>query len=211
MNIAVVGGLGKLGSSICQNLKDKGYFVDAFDYKNNTCICDYSKYDCAIDASTHTNSVLTAKNCAKQQVPLLVCATGHTKSELKQIEKYSSQTTIKLCPNLTVGINTICNWIEQCFFDNAEICIFERHHKHKKDSPSGTALMLESKIAKYAKKIEMLSSRLGEDLGTHNILIDLPYEQIEICHKVKSRLAFAEGAQKMVEKIVLEHKQKYEN
>lgn len=210
MKIAVVGGLGKLGSSIVENLRTQ-YEVFAIDTKCKNQDFDAKKFDLVVDASCHTNSTQLAKKCAQACVPLLVCATGHTSDELREIEKYMTSTTIRFCPNLSYGINVIASWLKNAQFEDACVSIFERHHTHKKDTPSGTAIMLGELCEKFAKSVEIVSSRFGNDVGTHSITIDTNEEQIVICHHAKSRKAFALGAKYQIEDLLGEHYEKYKN
>lgn len=210
MKIAVVGGLGKLGSSIVEILKNQ-YEIFAIDTKCKNQDFDAKNFDLVVDASSHTNTPLLAKKCAQTCVPLLVCATGHTSDELHEIEKYMTSTTIKFCPNLSYGINVIACLLGEAKFENARVSIFERHHTSKKDAPSGTAIMLGELCKKFAKSVEIVSSRFGDDVGTHSITIDTNEEQIIICHHAKSRKAFAIGAKYHIEKILKEHYEKYKN
>lgn len=204
MKIAVFGGLGKLGSAIIENLKDL-YDFAVFDSKNGNANCNFADFDLVIDASTHQNSVVLAKACMLAKTPLLVCATGHTKKELLALEKLKKQTKIEICPNLSRGVNTIVEWLENARFDNCKISIFERHHTQKKDSPSGTALWLKKAANKIDCSPEIVSSRFGDDVGTHVITLDMPHEQITIIHKAKDRLVFALGAKYKIENLLREN------
>jgi len=80
--------------------------------------------------------------------------------------------------------------------------ITEAHHIHKKDAPSGTALMLMDAVAegkewdsaKTKAEVEIKSIREGEIVGDHTVLFVGPSETIEITHRAQSRDAFARGA-----------------
>lgn len=210
MKIAVVGGLGKLGSAIINNLKDC-YSFEAFDTKNNNVNLKCKYFDFIIDASCHTNTFVLAKKCANEKKPLLVVCTGHTEKELQAIINLNKKTTIKFCPNLSYGINVINSWLDKTTFADCNVNIFERHHTQKKDAPSGTALALEKICKKFAKSIEIVCSRFGDDIGTHVITIDMPFEQIIVSHHAKSREAFASGAKFQIEQTIKEHYEKYKN
>ena len=73
--------------------------------------------------------------------------------------------------------------------------IFERHHEHKKDAPSGTALVLQ-KIVKQQSgaELEITSFREGDVVGMHELVFDSPNDRFYLCHDAKSRRGFAEGA-----------------
>src|SRR5260370_41373459 len=66
--------------------------------------------------------------------------------------------------------------------------IFERHHQHKKDAPSGTALVLQSIIKENsAAELEITSFREGDVVGLHEVVFDSPNDRIYIRHDAKSR------------------------
>jgi 4-hydroxy-tetrahydrodipicolinate reductase len=75
--------------------------------------------------------------------------------------------------------------------------IFERHHVHKKDAPSGTAIAIQNVIrdASGSKEgPEITSFREGEVVGLHEVVFESGADRIYLCHDAKSRLGFAEGA-----------------
>ena len=78
--------------------------------------------------------------------------------------------------------------------------IFERHHTHKKDAPSGTAAMLQQVVKESSgANLEITSFREGEVVGMHELILDSPNDTIYLCHDAKSRRGFAEGAVKGAE------------
>jgi 4-hydroxy-tetrahydrodipicolinate reductase len=103
-------------------------------------------------------------------------------------------------PNFSIGVNL--------FLDVARAAaaalqhdysgqIFERHHAHKKDAPSGTALMLQRMIRESSRKkedLEIVSFREGEVVGMHEVVLESSADRIYLCHDAKSRQGFAEGA-----------------
>jgi len=75
--------------------------------------------------------------------------------------------------------------------------IFEKHHKDKKDSPSGTAIDLAeflSKRTKSKESVPIVSERSGNDVGEHKIILSRKHEQVELSHIAKDRSIYAEGA-----------------
>lgn len=87
---------------------------------------------------------------------------------------------------------------------NFDFQIIEAHHKHKKDSPSGTAISLQSSLEKViGKKIPApLSIRAGGIIGEHEILIISNDEKISFKHTALNRSVFAQGALRAAEWIV---------
>jgi 4-hydroxy-tetrahydrodipicolinate reductase len=78
--------------------------------------------------------------------------------------------------------------------------IFERHHVHKKDAPSGTAIAIQSAIrGACGQEMEITSFREGEVVGMHEVILDSAHDRIYLCHDAKSRRGFAEGAVRAAE------------
>jgi 4-hydroxy-tetrahydrodipicolinate reductase len=80
--------------------------------------------------------------------------------------------------------------------------IFERHHAHKKDAPSGTAIAIQHVIREASGKddeIEIISFREGEVIGMHEVVLESANDNIYLCHDAASRRGFAEGAVRAAE------------
>ena len=78
--------------------------------------------------------------------------------------------------------------------------IFERHHRHKVDAPSGTAVAIQRILKEaYSTDVEITSFREGEVVGMHELVFDSPNDNIYVCHDAKSRRGFAEGAVRAAE------------
>jgi 4-hydroxy-tetrahydrodipicolinate reductase len=100
--------------------------------------------------------------------------------------------------NFSVGVNLFfdiaragASALQHQYFGH----IFERHHSHKKDAPSGTAAMLQRIIKDMSgEDLEITSFREGDVVGMHEVIFDSPSDTIYLCHDAKSRRGFAEGA-----------------
>jgi len=78
--------------------------------------------------------------------------------------------------------------------------IFERHHIHKKDAPSGTAITLQKIVRESGgQEVEIVSFREGDAVGLHELVFNSAADRIYLCHDAKSRLGFAEGAVRAAE------------
>jgi 4-hydroxy-tetrahydrodipicolinate reductase len=78
--------------------------------------------------------------------------------------------------------------------------IVERHHEHKKDAPSGTAVSMQKIFEEVSlQKPEITSIREGEIVGTHVTLLDGPSDTMMLVHDAKNRRGFAEGAVRAAE------------
>lgn len=203
MKIAIVGGKGKLGSLIVEELERRNFECMVADKANDSVNMSIFEADAIVDVSCHTQSVWLAKNCHKKAIPLLIGCTGHTKNELVKIEKYNRD-NIKICYNFSPGINFVLHFLENLKdFPAFEASILEEHCKTKKDAPSGTAILLKNIVDKYASEpTQIVSSRFADSPGFHKIKIDLDGEIIEISHTAKDRKVFATGACNMLEKMI---------
>lgn len=76
-----------------------------------------------------------------------------------------------------------------------DVGVVETHHVKKLDAPSGTALRLRYAAAEaLGREVDIASVRVGHVPGTHDVVIDGPYEQILLRHEVRDRRVFADGA-----------------
>jgi 4-hydroxy-tetrahydrodipicolinate reductase len=144
--------------------------------------------------------------CVKAGTNMVVGTTGWY-AELDRIRALVEQhkTGFVYAGNFSVGVNL--------FFDVARAAaaalrhdysgqIFERHHVHKQDAPSGTAIALQHVIRETAGQkegLEITSFREGDVIGLHEVVLESPADRIYLCHDAKSRRGFAEGAVRAAE------------
>lgn len=198
--IAVVGAGGKMGTAICNKLKDMFEIVKV-EMENS--LEDYlnKRIDLVIDFSTARQSVVSANFCAKNNIPLIIGTTGQSEYEMNQIKSASKKTKIIISSNFSLGIFIIKQLISKLKYllknQVCDITIIEKHHKNKLDSPSGTALMIKNEIQNALKdekfSLNILSERGGKEIGTHQIDIYFGDELISLSHKAFSRDAFVDG------------------
>lgn len=197
LKIAVVGANGKMGKLLCEKLNDK------FDVLKITRECKLDKQNVClvVDFASAESSVESAVWCAKHKVPLIVGSTGQTNFQKDEILKASEKTPILIAGNFSVGILLLKKLLKTVDFELVEdIVIFEKHHKNKKDKPSGTALELENLIrSKTSRHADVLVERGGKEIGTHKIDLYFENELISIKHQAFSRECFADGVLLAVE------------
>lgn len=161
--------------------------------------------DVAIDFSApeatqrHLEAALDA-NC-----PLVIGTTGHQPEEIVAIKKAAEHIPIVLSANFSIGMALtleMASLLKDSPFSQGNIAIYETHHIHKKDKPSGTALELARTIG-TPKEIAIHSTREGETIGEHLLVCETPYERIEIKHTAHSRDVFAQGALCAAKKLAL--------
>ena len=158
------------------------------------------------------------KIAAKLKKKVVIGTTGFTKKEEDLIKKFSKKIPILKAGNMSLGINLLMYLTE---ITSASLGghylskVFEVHHRHKKDHPSGTALMLGKGIAigknknfykligkkylnkkkfPYGKKINFNSMRKGEVVGEHEVKFSSGKEIITLNHEAFDRALYSEGA-----------------
>jgi len=155
---------------------------------------------------------------AKHKTALIIGTTGIDENGEKAIEKAARDTTIIYAANMSLGVNLLFALVERAaesLNDDWDIEIFESHHKHKIDAPSGTALAIGKAAAKGRKvdlddvKVTARNSvtgerkkgdigfsvaRGGDVVGEHTAFFYGAGERIEISHLARDRSLFARGA-----------------
>ena len=171
-------------------------------FKNCDIILDFSHPDCA-----EKNLDLAAQF----QKPFLLGTTGFDKKKVFPIlKKCSSQAPLLYAPNTSFGACILKNLIEKAssFLDkDFDVTILDKHHRGKKDRPSGTSLSLENAIIKGwegiqsrtekkrpTKNIEHVSLRAGQITGTHEVSFINAEESLSLKHVLFSRRPLAKGA-----------------
>ncbi len=178
-------------------------------FKNTNVIIDFTIPKCTLE-------VLKIASRLKKRV--VIGTTGFSKKEENLIKKYSKKIPILKAGNMSLGINLLMYMTEiasKSLGNTFLSKVFEVHHKHKKDYPSGTALMLGKGIAvgkrkdfykllgkkylnkkafPYSKKINFNSIRKGEIIGNHKVFFSTGKETITLDHEAFDRALYSEGA-----------------
>lgn len=166
-----------------------------------------SDWEVCIDFSSPKAALEGLALCQRHQKKMVIGTTGFSEEEEVQIIHASKAISLVYAPNMSVGI-TLCLQLLQSvspvFGKEADIAVMEVHHRHKKDTPSGTARKMGEVIAQALKseekpndpRIAFSSLRMGEAIGEHTALFAQAEESLEITHRAMSRRPFAEGALK---------------
>ena len=178
-------------------------------FKNAHVIIDFSVPKCTL-------AILKIASLLKKRV--VIGTTGFSNKEEKLIKKYSRKIPILKAGNMSLGVNLLVYLTEiasRSLGNSFLNKVFEVHHKHKKDHPSGTALMLGKGIAvgknkdfsrlvgkkylnkksfPYGKKINFNSLRKGLVIGKHEVSFSSGKEIISLNHEAFDRALFADGA-----------------
>ncbi len=192
--LGVVGSLGRMGRRVCALAQENSRFELAAQIeRGNFKTTPWSDLDVLIDFSTPESSLAVLKKAVKNKIPAVIGVTGFSNSQISQIKAASRKIPIFWSPNFSPGIF----WMKRLAQDaakalsNYDLSILETHHKTKKDAPSGTAKALVSVLGREA---EVLSSRVGDVVGEHTLVLAGPFERLEITHLAHSRDVFAKGA-----------------
>jgi len=174
------------------------------------------RVDVVVDFSTPEGTTHILKTCIQRRIPLVIATTGHSAEQKRDIEEAAHDTAILMAPNMSLIVNvlfkltqTAAKLLKGYGYD---VEIIERHHRFKKDSPSGTALHFAKLIQEVqgqprlqhgreglvgerpAGEIGMHAVRAGDNPGEHTIIFSTLGETMELVHKGNSRDAYAIGA-----------------
>jgi 4-hydroxy-tetrahydrodipicolinate reductase len=208
MHVLVLG-RGKTGSLVAEVAHQRGHDVRVVGSSQNEAGRALSKQslkgvDVVIDFTTPQAVRDHISACISSGINLVVGTTGWYDS-LPQIRESVLQAGIGFlyAANFSIGVNLLFEIVRE----GAEALrhhysgqIFERHHAHKKDAPSGTALQLQKLVREVSgKELEVISFREGEVVGMHELVLNSPHDTLYLCHDSKSRRGFAEGAVRAAE------------
>ena len=231
INLLVTGCMGRMGQQIIKSVKsDKRFKLVAITenrtinkkiygikpsfnsekiFKDINLIIDFTVPKCTFEV---------LKIAAKLKKRVIIGTTGFTKKEEDLIKRFSKKIPILKAGNMSLGINLLIYLTEitaSSLGKNFLSKIYEIHHKHKKDHPSGTALMLGKGIAHgknmnfynlignkylnkkkfpYGRKINFNSVRKGEIIGEHEVKFSSGKEIITLNHEAFDRALYSEGA-----------------
>jgi 4-hydroxy-tetrahydrodipicolinate reductase len=205
MNLLVLG-RGKTGSLVADVARERKHrirVVGAKENANGASLTEENLRDVnvVIDFTAPHCVLANIEACVKAGKDLVVGTTGWYPNIDRVRELVAlHRTGFVYAANFSVGVNL--------FFEVARTAaaalrhdysgqIFERHHVHKKDAPSGTAIAIKNVIREAADKkedLEITSFREGEVVGLHEVVFESAADRIYLCHDAKSRRGFAEGA-----------------
>ena len=138
--------------------------------------------------------------CVDRRIPLVTGTTGLSEEDLKSLKAAADRIPVLVSPNMSRGVNLIDRVlpeVRRMAGDECDVEIVEKHHRAKKDSPSGTAIRLAETLAESGaagRKVVIHSVRAGDVVGEHTVILGLRGERIEIKHVAESRDCFAHGA-----------------
>jgi len=231
INISITGCLGRMGKQLIGAVKKNKNFklvsltenklikkkYDGIKIEKNSEKA-FKKTDIIIDFTVPDCTLEILKIASKLQKKVVIGTTGFTRNQENLIKKYSKKIPILKAGNMSLGVNLLMYLTEiasKSLSDEYLSKIYEVHHKHKIDYPSGTALMLGKGIADgknknlynligrkflnkksfpYGKKINFNSIRKGEIIGEHEVKFSSGKEIITLNHEAFDRTLYSEGA-----------------
>ena len=203
MKIFVVGVRGRMGQEIAKLIRKnkqltfvgglardpQGLIVNSFeDIKTAPNV--------VIDFSSPDLFRKTLEWCLDHKVAFLSGTTGLTESDFKKLKSAGKKIPILWTANTSIGIQIMKDLLTSLPLPKTyKVQLTEWHHIHKKDKPSGTAIVLQNILDQKRKQLPAPRSiRKGEIVGTHRLVLSSLEEEIEIEHKALKRAVFAKGA-----------------
>lgn len=234
MKIGIVGCTGRVGSILIQELQSGEWTglelaggcdrdvskLSSADFFTTTSPEElFERADAVIDFTRPEATVQHAELAAKTNTTLIVGTTGLTANDEEKLKTAAQKTAIIYAANMSVGVNMLLALVEQAAArldpKDWDIEIFESHHKHKVDAPSGTALAIGKAAAKGRDvnldnvkvtardgitgereegSIGFSVARGGDVVGEHTAYFYAAGERIELTHIATNRALFAKGA-----------------
>ena len=169
--------------------------------------------DMVIDFSNHAVTGELMAYCMERKLPVVVCTSGQTDEEMDCIKEASKSIPVFKSANMSVGVAMTARVVKEIAskFPGCDIEIVEMHHHRKVDAPSGTALMLADAARegrpelhynlgrsgmgkREPDEIGINAVRMGNIVGTHEVMFGTDNETITIRHEAHDRALFADGA-----------------
>ena len=219
MKIAIVGAAGRMGQKLCALAAGTELEVvskvDVAEGYDKTWGADVEG---VIDFSYHAAVPPSVTKAAEAGIPYVIGTTGLTPDEQKSVDAAAKKIPVVQSGNYSLGVNLLLELVKKAatvLGPEYDVEIAEMHHRHKKDAPSGTALMLAKSAAAgrgvkdgftYGRQgdigerpvgeIAIHALRGGSVVGDHTVMFAGELERVELTHKAQDRAAFAAGALK---------------
>lgn len=172
--------------------------------------------DVVIDFSSPEGTMWLLGACTSRHIPIIIATTGHTPAQMEDIREAAHETAVLRAANLSLGMNLLAQLLAQAAKalkgQDYDVEIIEKHHRFKKDAPSGTALHLahviqqamghtklrhgrEGQIGeRRSDEIGIHAVRTGDNVGEHSVYFSTLGETLELAHRATSRDCFVRGA-----------------
>jgi 4-hydroxy-tetrahydrodipicolinate reductase len=176
----------------------------------------HTRLDVMLDFSTPAGTLAILPVCLDRRIPLIVATTGHTPEQRAEIAAAAHHIAILHAPNTSLAVNVLMQLVREAAEllrgRDYDVEILERHHRFKKDAPSGTALHLAKIVeqatgvmhlrhgregqpgARTAHEIGIHAVRVGDNVGEHTVIFSTLGETLELSHRAHARDCYAKGA-----------------
>jgi 4-hydroxy-tetrahydrodipicolinate reductase len=174
------------------------------------------RLDVMIDFSQPEGTMAVLPVCVQRRLPLVVATTGHSPAQRQEIDAAAHEIALLQAPNMSLAVNVVMKLVQQAAAALAgkgfDVEILERHHRFKKDSPSGTALHFARLVQEAmgqtdlrhgreglvgerpGHEIGIHAIRVGDNVGEHTIIFSTLGETLELTHRAHTRDCYARGA-----------------
>ncbi|HEX9256280.1 MAG TPA: dihydrodipicolinate reductase C-terminal domain-containing protein [Candidatus Angelobacter sp.] len=208
MKILVLG-RGKTGALVAEIAQERGHDVRSLASQENQdgralTSATLQGIDAVIDFTTPHAVIANIIRCVEAGIPIVVGTTGWYQHMEKVRELVAERKGALLYgSNFSIGMNFFFKAVQAIapvLKHDYRGSIVERHHVHKKDKPSGSAVTIQKLLESGSgEKVEVASVREGETVGMHLVMLDSANDTILFTHDAKSRVGFAEGAVRAAE------------
>jgi len=211
MNVALIG-LGKMGSALEPVLAESGHSVLARIGREGD---EYGRPLAEVLHAARPDVALefTAPSAARKNLEILIehgtpVVCGTTGWDFAPVQRLADElgTPTMIAANFSIGIAVMKAMIAQAakrlaMFEAFEPGIVERHHRAKKDRPSGTARMLSAELSLHGgwSDPQVVALRQGGQPGEHTVFFEGGFECLTVTHQVRDRSVFAQGAVRAAE------------
>ena len=221
MKIAIVGAAGRMGKMLCALAQ--GTELDVVSKVDVAAGYDRewaADAEGVVDFSFHAAVPPSIARAAAAGIPYLIGTTGLSDEEQHAVAEAAKAIPVVQSGNYSLGVNLLLELVKKAasvLGPEYDIEIAEMHHRHKKDAPSGTALMLAKAAAAgrgapdafvYGRRGEVGERPVGEIaihalrggsvIGDHTVMFAGDVERVELTHRAQGREAFAAGALKAI-------------
>ncbi len=208
MNFVLLGA-GKTGSIVAEIARERGHqitVVKEAENLNGTWLTpeNLKGIDAVIDFTTPHAVIGNIVHATRAGANMVIGTTGwyEQTAKVKELVDFH-KTGLVWAPNFSIGVNLFFEIIKsaaKALNYGYAASIMERHHVHKKDAPSGTAVSIKKLVEESGHgEVEIASVREGETVGMHVLMLDSDADSILLTHDAKNRRGFAEGAVRAAE------------
>jgi len=210
MNLLLLG-RGKTGSLVAEVARQRGHDIRVEGAAENAggaalTVERLHGIDVVIDFTAPSCVVAHIEACVSAGKNMVVGTTGWY-DEIERVRRLVEEhgAGFVYAANFSVGVNLfldVTRAAAAALRHDYSGQIFERHHVHKKDAPSGTAIAIQRVVREASGKkqdLEITSFREGDVVGMHEVVLESAADRIYLCHDAKSRQGFADGAVRAAE------------